>query len=119
MQFRHYFTIFTTILAVLFLVLAQPAIARSPADATAKKTTSKLDKSSKKPKTGKKVAGKVNINTADAKALTQVTGIGPKTAANIIAYRKKHGRFKSVDDLLNVKGIGDKTLKKIKSQIRL
>ncbi len=118
MQFRQYFTIFTTILAILFLVSTQPAIARSQADAT-DKTTAKLDKSGKKPKTDKKVAGKVNINTADAKALTQITGIGPKTAANIVAYRKKHGRFKSVDDLLNVKGIGDKTLKKIRSQIKL
>jgi len=54
----------------------------------------------------------VDINTASAKALQQVDGIGAKTAARIVAYREEHGAFKSVDALLRIKGIGKKKLKK-------
>jgi len=57
---------------------------------------------------------KVDLNTADAAALTQIKGIGPATAENILSYRKEIGKFKSVDDLLQVKGIGPKTLEAIK-----
>ncbi len=57
---------------------------------------------------------KVNINTSSEVTLTTVPGIGPKTAGNIYAYRELNGKFKSVEDLVKVKGIGDKTLKKMK-----
>jgi len=53
---------------------------------------------------------KVNINTASSEQLQSVKGIGEKTAAAIIAYRESHGAFKSVEDLVRVKGIGDKKL---------
>jgi len=53
----------------------------------------------------------VDINQANATALsTHLKGIGPKKAKAIVAYRKKHGPFKNYNDLLNVKGIGEKTL---------
>lgn len=62
----------------------------------------------------------VNINTADAAALsTNLKGIGPKKAKAIVQYRKKHGKFKSADDLLNVPGIGPKTLNENKKWIAL
>jgi len=54
----------------------------------------------------------VNINTATAKELQKVDGIGEKTAAGIVAYRSEHGSFKSVEELLKVKGIGKKKLEK-------
>lgn len=58
-------------------------------------------------------AGAVDINTADAKALSnQLVGVGPKTAGAIVEYRSKHGAFKSVDDLIKVKGVGPKILEK-------
>ena len=57
--------------------------------------------------------GKVNINIATANELEQLPGIGSKTAANIIEYRDQAGSFQSVDDLLNVEGIGYGTLYKI------
>ena len=63
--------------------------------------------------------GKVNINTADLDTLTQLKGVGPGTAEKIIEYRKEFGKFKKLEDLLNVKGIGDKTLKKLKPFIKL
>jgi len=58
-------------------------------------------------------AGPVNINTADAQALSKnIKGIGLKKAAAIVAYREKNGEFKKVEDLTKVKGIGNKLLEK-------
>lgn len=59
---------------------------------------------------------KVNINTASEKELENLPGIGPSKAAAIAEYREKNGPFKSVDDLINVSGIGEKSLERIKSQ---
>ncbi len=60
---------------------------------------------------------KVNINTADAKKLATLPGIGTVKAEAIVKYRKKHGKFKNVNDLKEVKGIGDKMVDKIKSEV--
>jgi competence protein ComEA len=59
----------------------------------------------------------VNINTADATALQQVNGIGPSKAKAIIEYRKTHGPFAAVDDLVKVPGIGEKSLAHLKPQV--
>ena len=58
----------------------------------------------------------VDINTANAKELATLKGIGEKKAARIIEYRKKNC-FKSIDELRKVKGIKKKTLKKNKDKI--
>ncbi len=55
-------------------------------------------------------AAKVNINTADAAALESLPGVGPALAQRILDWRSANGNFASVDDLLNVTGIGQKTL---------
>ena len=65
---------------------------------------------------GQQDDGRININTADAAQLQRMNGVGPVTAQRIIDYRAEHGPYTSVDDLLNVKGIGAKTLEKIRSQ---
>ncbi|THB78452.1 MAG: helix-hairpin-helix domain-containing protein [Desulfobulbaceae bacterium] len=57
---------------------------------------------------------KININTADEAVLTELPGVGPKTAERIHLYRQQNGPFKTLDDLLNVKGIGPKVLDKIR-----
>lgn len=57
----------------------------------------------------------IDLNKATKEELMSVPGIGPSTADNIINYREEAGRFNSVDDLLNVDRIGDKTLEKIRS----
>ena len=63
---------------------------------------------------GGTAGGKVNINSADAKALDGLPGIGPKLAADIVAYRKANGPFKAVDDLAKIDGLGKKTLEKVR-----
>jgi competence protein ComEA len=60
------------------------------------------------------IVGKIDINNANEEMLTNLPGIGPKTATRITDFRKANGPFKSVDDLLNIKGIGPKVLDKIK-----
>jgi len=65
-------------------------------------------------------AGPVNINTADAETISaELTGIGLSKAKAIVEYRKKHGPFRSVEDLSLVKGIGDKTVEKNRSDIQI
>jgi competence protein ComEA len=60
---------------------------------------------------------KIYINTASEEEILQLPGIGPTKAAAIIAYREEHGPFQKAEDLLNVTGIGEKTLEKIKEHI--
>ena len=59
----------------------------------------------------------VNINTAPAEQLERLPGIGPKTAARIIEYRQKNGGFKKIEELMNVRGIGEKAFLKMKPQL--
>jgi competence protein ComEA len=64
-------------------------------------------------------AGKVNLNTATAEQFTTLPGVGPKLAARIVEHRQKAGSFKSVQDLMNVKGIGEKNFEKIQGYLTL
>lgn len=59
----------------------------------------------------------VNINTADAETLGTLPGVGPSLAQRIIDYRKEHGPFKAVDELLNVRGIGDRSLARFRERL--
>lgn len=62
------------------------------------------------------VSATVNINTADAATLAEkLNGVGMKKAQAIVSFREQNGLFKSVDDLVNVPGIGQATLEKNRS----
>jgi competence protein ComEA len=61
--------------------------------------------------------GKINLNKADENELQNLPSIGPSKAAAIIEYRETNGAFKSVEDLKNISGIGDKTFDKLKDLI--
>jgi len=66
------------------------------------------------------IASPVNVNTADAKTLSEaLSGIGMKKAEAIVKYREEKGEFKTAEDLTNVTGIGEKTVEKIKQDILL
>jgi comEA protein len=62
---------------------------------------------------------KININKADEKELTKLPGIGPSLARRILDHRAVSGRFRSLEQLMEVKGIGSKKFGKIKPYIRL
>lgn len=64
-------------------------------------------------------SGKVKLNRATVSDLMTISGIGQKRAEDIIAYREEHGKFKSIDELTNVSGIGAKTLEKFKGEMTL
>lgn len=65
------------------------------------------------------VSKKIDINSASKNQLEQLPGIGPKIAERISTYRKDNGPFKTIDDLLKVKGIGPKMLEKMRPLISL
>jgi len=59
----------------------------------------------------------VDINAADAEKLATLPGIGPSIAQRIVEYRKEHGPFKAVDELVNVRGVGEKLLTRLRDHI--
>jgi|SRR5690554_2864529 competence protein ComEA len=60
---------------------------------------------------------KININTASKEQLTELPGVGPAIADNIIAFRQENGRFEKIEDIMNVSGIGDAKFKRLKDLI--
>jgi comEA protein len=63
------------------------------------------------------VTEKVNLNSATTEQLQTIPGIGPATAKNIVEYRTKSGKFSRIEDVINVKGIGEKKFQKIKDRL--
>lgn len=63
------------------------------------------------------LAGKVNINTADKERLMSLPGVGEAKANSIILYREEHGRFSSIEELMNITGIKQGVFNKMKDQI--
>ncbi len=63
--------------------------------------------------------GKVNINTATEEELETLDGVGPVTAGKIVQWRTEYGSFKTIEDLMEVNGIGEKTFAGLKDKIRV
>jgi competence protein ComEA len=99
-MFRH--CVPALVIASLLAVAPPAAVAQTVRPASAKAATT---------------TGIVNINTASAVDLEALPGIGAKTAARIIDYRQKNGPFKKIEELMNVRGVGEKNFLKLKPQI--
>ncbi|HGK6304671.1 TPA: helix-hairpin-helix domain-containing protein [Streptococcus agalactiae] len=63
--------------------------------------------------------GKINLNKADLSSLQTISGVGAKRAQDILDYRDSQGGFKTIDDLKNVSGIGEKTLEKLRQDVTI
>lgn len=96
----------------LLMLLAVAAMAVLPAAAQDKTAGSKPAAPARSKATAP--SGPVNINTATQTQLEALPGLGAKVAERIIEYRQKNGNFKKVEDLMNVKGIGEKSFLKLK-----
>ena len=93
------------LIVLIFIVLslvAVPGFSNYAADNLAP-TKAKADDSVK--------SNLININTADADTLMKLPRIGPKMAQRILDFRKENGKFKKIEELMKVKGIGEKTFK--------
>lgn len=93
-------TTYKKLLYILFIIVMIPSAyaVNKPNDVNAVSTVNA------------KLKQMINVNKADIKALAQLKGIGDKKAKAIVLYRQKNGKFKTVNDLLKIKGIGKKVL---------
>ena len=96
----------TAIVLVLGLVGATAAAAQEAARPAAKAATAPA-------------GAPINLNTATVAQLETLPGIGKSTAERILEYRQKNGGFKKVEDLMNVRGIGEKSFLKMKPLITI
>jgi len=95
---------FIAIIGLASVTSAQSTTAPKPPKAKAAKTVAAL-------------AGPVNLNTASVTQLDALPGVGKSTAQRIVEYRQKNGGFKKIEELMNVKGVGEKSFLKLKPLI--
>ena len=94
---------------VMFAMLAMADVAAS--------ATSPEQAKSSKPKAAATSSSPLNLNTATAADLQALPGVGAATAKLIIEHRQKNGGFKKVEELMNIKGIGEKSFLKLKPMV--
>ena len=99
----------------LFKVLSADTLPETPEISTEQhQSPAGKNKKRKKKKGDDLKPHSIDVNRADSETLKRLPRIGPKTAKAIIDYRTEHGPFKSIEELDNVKGIGPKTIEKLR-----
>ena len=100
---KNFFNTVLTIMALLTLLIVNPAFAAGEKEGVTKsnETLASMEK--------------ININQADTKTLTTLKGIGKDRAVKIIEYREQNGPFQKIEDLMKVKGIGKKIFEQNKN----
>jgi competence protein ComEA len=106
------FRVLFSLAAAVVLFAHVASAAQAPAPQPPSKSSSRSST-----KAGAALTAPVNINSATAAELDTLPGIGAKTAARIIEYRQKNGPFKKVEELMNVRGVGEKNFLKLKDLI--
>jgi len=103
MTIRNVFSMTLTIMALLTLLIVNPAFAAGEKEGVTQsnETLASMEK--------------ININKADTKTLTTLKGIGKDRAVKIVEYREKNGPFQKIEDLMKVKGIGKKIFEQNKN----
>ena len=106
---------------VVLMLLAVAAMAVIPAAAAqqAKAASASPGAPSRASKATPAPATPINLNTATQAQLESLPGVGTKAAQRILEYRKQNGSFKKVEDLMNVKGFGEKTFLKLKPMLTI
>jgi competence protein ComEA len=92
-------------IVIVALLVFGLGVATSAAQDTARRSS---------PASSASASAPINLNTATAAQLETLPGIGKATAERILEYRQKNGSFKKVEDLMNVRGVGEKSFLKLK-----
>ena len=106
---------FRTVL-LLIAAVALMSVAPHPSAQAASQSAAKAGAKPSRP-SKPALTAPININTAGVSELDNLPGIGAKTAARIVEYRQKNGPFKRVEELMNVRGVGEKNFLKLKDHI--
>ena len=114
--------IINCIMAAIFTIClcVAPFVDDASAQSVEKETVAKSIKTAPQSKQAepKATPNSIDINSADKSTLASLPGIGPAKAEAIVKYRESNGNFTSIDDLTNVKGIGKKSLVKLKPYLK-
>lgn len=105
-------TIVTTLALTFATLVGSPALAAGPTDSESDSETS----SQTSTRSSATLEGQININTATMAELEQLPGVGPAIAERIVSYRKDNP-FKQRNQIMRIKGIGEKTFAKIKDYL--
>lgn len=122
MRGKRILLVLISLAAATLLILVSGVDAKDQGDGKGAQAAPTAGKEPQKPGPKEPAAppsGKININKADVAQLSNVPGIGQKTAERIKEYIKENGEFKKLEELKKVKGVGEKNFEKIKPYIEI